>query len=381
MRTGQDIRKEIMRNAASGQKLSSEELLLLKSRSFSVPIGLLETFAGPNEHNKRPHVRNAYNWLRFADEIEDGTLPIGEKRATLDKTHLLVTEICRDYSQEHLDDLIQNKLERIVKTGVLGAVDKETRVFIKQFGNGPVVYELGDILRREGRNSEKIAGSFRDCFGTMVVGMKDSLDKEFVKEEDLLNYCYYVAGIVGDWLTNLTNTVDGTNLDVKLGRRLGRFLQLTNVAKNIREDQTMRERYSESRTLFLPSDFYRNSDSKKGFDAEDLFKANGANPDAKYVRENVFDNLSRLAFEEQEVARDYLESIPPRVSGYRAFCLVPYLAAVATWETMRNAGAEKVFKGSRDAITIPKTKLADIVQFVAENAGAYNLKKVLKIVS
>ena len=82
----------------------------------------------------------------------------------------------------------------------------------------------------------------------MAEGMCDFLRRSIRTLKDLNDYCYYVAGTVGIYLTNLLR-LKGNNITDKAFQRLeenavsfGLFLQKLNIIRDFVEDNTVKNR-------------------------------------------------------------------------------------------------------------------------------------------
>ncbi len=358
-------RKEVVEKANRGNPLDSRDLLHLKSRSFAYPIDALWTLKGEDESDKRIIIQNLYNWLRELDEAEDGYIPIGDKLKVIGDISHIANEVIRIGSSP-LEDLIHGPLKNVTETMLRGhgrfSTDEETRIFIEQFGNGPVLKELQGILANVEGNpkyEDVIKNLFRDSVNTMGNGMRNALEsRELISAEDFERYCDYVAGIIGEKTTYLVRELDGVeDLNSADGKALGKLLQTTNITKNIREDADVRADYSDARTFFIPRDFYE----QFGINSQELVR--GPGKEAKEAREEVFETLRTIMESYRPASVDYIKSIPQRVSGYKAFCLIPYITAEATWNRMRRARAEKIFAGEEDAVKISTEEFKNIIQF------------------
>jgi len=150
--------------------------------------------------------------------------------------------------------------------------------------------------------------------------------------DETLTYCYYVAGTVGEMLTEL---FVGYSASVALRREdlaskaaaFGRALQLTNILKDIRED---RERGS----CWLP----RTLMSRHGLTAESLLCH-----DHRAAALELLDELLAVAHREAEESLEYTLLLPREEKGIRLFCLWPLFFAVLTLRALR--GNPEVFGG------------------------------------
>ena len=346
------VDKELM-DKAKRETLTSRELLALKSASFYGPIQLLELARGANEKSKEFYVRICYDVLRELDECEDASskaLTKDDKIWAIDKLSLVVENIVRrdpNGNSGKLEAIIRgDDLKSLTDRIVRGAVDEKARIFIEQFGKGIV---LRDICRigKEDEVGKEIKLALDYCVKSMALGMRAFLDKGPLQTpRQLDDYCYHVAGKIGSgFLNKLVKLKDIVNekpveLDDELAEQFGRYLQLINIAKNIRSD------YAESRR-FLPEEW-----RSRGISYEVMMEDyNSLN--AGKVREEVFNRLV-LDFVGDRFSRSisYVKYVPLELSGFKAFCLVPLITGQKTIENMIDAGADKVFKGEEDAIKI-----------------------------
>ncbi|MDO8460149.1 MAG: squalene/phytoene synthase family protein [Nanoarchaeota archaeon] len=346
--------EEVLEKAKS-HDLDSRELLHLKSRTFVYPIAHLETLKDPTEYNKRTIVQTLYNVLRWADEAEDGRLPIPDKIEVLNDQHSVIAEIARRDTSDSITDLIEGKVNKITNKMLEGAVDEETRVFVKHFGKGGKYSPLKEMQTFD----KSIREILRNCTATMTAGMREALEmRELRTQDDLKKYCDYVAGIVGESLTDLImdrKTDNYHEIDRIHAKILGMTLQLTNITKNIKEDADARSDYPDARTLFLPRDLF------PGLTPQELIY--GQEKSAREARENVFESLYQTAYLNLSSIIDYISSIPHELSGYKAFCFSPFISAVETWKRMRRAGAEAVFEGKKEAVKISPNEFENIIGF------------------
>lgn len=346
--------------------LTSEELLVLKSSSFFLPIKLLTIAKGDDEEYKEPYVRVAYNIFRELDECEDVPIKsngekkqreiINERLGMITRFSYIVGEVVkRDYSIERrIEDIIQgDDLRSVTKWLTENEPKEDGKVFAEHFGRGIVLRELYEI-GKEGEIGKDIKKALDYSLKSMADGMSFFIDKGPIETyRQLDNYCEYVAGKVGKtFLNELVKLKDLerlklkdksgnliTTLDDKLAELFAKFLQLTNMAKNVRPD------YEEGRKFF-PGEWIH-----KGISYESMM--DGLTIGAQQVRNEVLYKILSTTSAKFYPSLDYVKSIPKELSGYRAFCLFPLILAEKTIENMRSAGPERVFKGDEDAIKIP----------------------------
>ena len=255
-------------------KLEKEAMRVLKetSRTFYIPITLL----------KRPlklTVGSAYLLMRAVDEIED---------------------------HEEMDAAIKVRLLKETQQllAAEGTFDAEA------YGQlvAPYEAELPEVTMRLGDwldvCPEGIARKVRESTAEMAGGMADWVEKDWVihTEEDLDDYTYYVAGLVGVMLSDIWNWYDGTETDYDLAIGFGRGLQAVNILRNQHED------YAERGVRFIP----------EGWTRDDVFD---------YARANL------------QRGEEYLKDINTRT--ITPFCKIPLRLAIRTLKTMEE-GKEKM---------------------------------------
>lgn len=263
----------------ASKELQKEANRVLKetSRTFYIPITLLKK-------ELRLTVGSAYLCMRAIDEIEDH-----EKMDPKVKVDLL------------------NKTSDLLMTA--GEFDKESyRKLVEPHAEilPEVTLRLGDWLEV---CPVEIEEKVRKSTAEMAVGMAEWVRKDWVikTKEDLDNYTYYVAGLVGVMLSDIWNWYDGTETDYDLAVGFGRGLQAVNILRNQHED------YAERGVRFIPD----------GWTRSDVFD---------YAEANL------------EKADKYLEAISTR--NILLFCKIPLGLAKRTLKTMED-GNEKM---SRDEV-------------------------------
>jgi len=143
-------------------------------------------------------------------------------------------------------------------------------------------------------------------------------------ENELHEYCYVVAGCVGEMLTRLFELTHGAGNPETAARRLalaptvGEALQLTNILLDWPSD-IRRGR------CYVPASWL----AERGLSANDL-----VGRDRPEVRE-VARRLEALASAALARVPDYLDRIPIHCVRYRLFCLLPAVWALGSLRTAR----------------------------------------------
>lgn len=164
---------------------------------------------------------------------------------------------------------------------------------------------------------------------------------------DLDEYCYYVAGVVGEMLTELF-ILHCPELEAerermfKLAVSFGQGLQMTNILKDIWDDQ-------QAETCWLPRAVF----DEHGFDLSKLEPGSQSPEFADGLRE-----LVGVAHAHLRNALDYGLMIPTRETGIRKFCLWAIGLAVLT---LRKIDRNPAFASGADVKVTRRTVKATIL--------------------
>jgi farnesyl-diphosphate farnesyltransferase len=253
-------------------KLQKDAMRVLKetSRTFYIPIKLLKP-------TMKMAVGSAYLCMRAIDEIEDH-------------------EILDKQVKQHL--LRNTKELLLTKTFDKTAYEQLIKPYQEHLPE--VTIRLADWISV---CPEDIALRVKQSTGTMAGGMADWVERDFIikTKEDLDDYTYFVAGLVGVMLSDIWEWYDGTQTDRNLAIGYGRGLQAVNMLRNQDED-------AERGVQFLPEGWSRN----------DLFA---------YAE----DKLGQ--------ADEYMKDI--QTKNIQLFCKIPLELAKKTLKAMKS-GKEKI---------------------------------------
>ena len=299
---------ELIQSDLTDEYQYQEEILQGVSRTFALTIPQLPS-------QLANVVGNAYLLCRIADTIEDDKdLPFEQKQL---------------YSEFFID---------VVK-GTKSA---------KQFAE-----ELHPLLSPAATDAEKdlikntepvirISHSFNDrqrkalerCVTIMADGMVKYQDAETLEgltdQPAMDEYCYYVAGVVGEMLTELFCDYSpeiNKNYDelFQLSVSFGQGLQMTNILKDIYDDY-------ERGACWLPAEVFQ----RHGFDLKDL------RPGLKNTHfESGLGELIGLAHSHLNNALKYTLMMPSKETGIRKFCLWAIGMAILT---LQNINQKRDFK-------------------------------------
>lgn len=264
-------------------------------------------------------VANAYLLCRIADTIEDDAgLTFAEKRA---------------YSQDFLA-AVRGEHDSTTFAGALAPrlaphnSDAE-RDLIR---NTPSVLRVTHSLNAAQRSA------LARCVRVMIDGMvfyqgQETLDG-LTDQVAMDRYCYYVAGVVGEMLTELfcehcPALQPRKQALMKLGVSFGQGLQMTNILKDIWDDRARG-------ACWLP----RNTFAARGIRLSEIRPGEGGEEFAAGIRALIAITHGHL-----RNALAYTLEIPPAETGIRKFCLWALGMAVLT---LRRLDAQPLFRSGQD---------------------------------
>lgn len=255
-------------NEAKIQK-EAMHMLKLTSRTFNIPINLLKP-------RLKKTVGSAYLCMRAIDEIEDH-----EDLESEVKQHLLRTT----------SELLKKPFDEAAYQALL----KPYKNLLPE-----VTLRLGDWISV---CPEEITDKVKESTRIMATGMAEWVgrDWQIKTKEDLDDYTYYVAGLVGVMLSDIWSWYDNTETNRELAIAYGRGLQAVNMLRNQDED-------AERGVQFIPDNWTR----------EDLFN---------YARTNL------------KKADEYIKDIQTR--NILLFCRIPLALAKRTLKALEG-GKEKM---------------------------------------
>lgn len=256
-------------NQANLQK-EAMHMLKLTSRTFYIPIKLLKP-------ELKRTVGSAYLCMRAIDEIEDH-----EALDPTVKQHILrsASELLKG---ESFDAVAYQELLRPYEAQI-----------------PEVSLRLADWIAF---CPQEIVGKVQASTSIMAEGMAEWVEKDFQikSKEDLDDYTYYVAGLVGVMLSDIWKWYDNTETDRDLAIAYGRGLQAVNMLRNQYED-------AERGVQFIPD----------GWNKNDLFA---------YAETNL------------KQADEYIKAI--HTKNILLFCRIPLALAKRTLKALKS-GKEKM---------------------------------------
>jgi phytoene/squalene synthetase len=294
--------------ALATERAWCREALLRVSRTFALNIRCLSG-------RMLESVRLAYLLCRAADALEDSWPgPPGEMGARFDA---LVAALGGD-------------ADAAARLGA-GATSLNGRSDVALLVRLPALLHVLDAL------DPRDAADIRDCVRTMALGMKRFATRAAERgpavpylddDQELHEYCYVVAGCVGEMLTRLLGhglPADPSDLAARrlaLAPVVGEALQLTNILLDWPVD-------IRAGRCHVPASWL----ARHGLTIRQLLS------DSDGARELSL-RLAALAHDALDRVPDYLETVPTREHRYRLFCLLPALWARAS---LRLAMSEPAF--------------------------------------
>lgn len=323
-----------------GEEEFQMHLLQGVSRTFALTIPQLPT-------SLRQAVSNAYLLCRTIDTIEDEPhLSIQDKR-----------KFCRMFvrvlSKEADSGTFVSELAPLLSENTIPA-EKE------------LIRETDRVVRYTHDLEERQQQALIRCVSIMSEGMIYFQENESIhgltdlKEMD--RYCYYVAGVVGEMLTDLFchhNPEMQRNYDKMMAYApsFGQGLQMTNILKDIWEDY-------ERDACWMP----RAEFVDVGFDLSDL--GTGKN---RAGFERGLERLIGVAHAHLRNAMEYTLMIPPNEAGIRKFCLWALGMAVMT---LQKINKNRTYKSGKEVKISRKSVKAIIVTTQLTVKSDWMLKKL-----
>src|SRR5579863_4801565 len=317
-------------DSASSDEHYQDRILPHVSRTFALTIPQLPpALCTP--------VTNAYLLCRIADTIEDEpALAAPETLAYLNRFSALVGG--SGEPGPLAQDLVRRLSERTLAT------------------ERDLVANMDRVLRVTASLGKPQQAAIQRCIELMCHGMPrfqfNASLKGLAHSSDLDDYCYYVAGVVGEMLTDLF-----CDYSLEIARRrpalhavaasFAQGLQMTNILKDVWEDRSRG-------ACWLPQDVF----TRHGVDLADV----ASEPfDPRFGA--AFRELIGVAHAHLRNALDYTLLIPSKETGIRRFCLWAIGLAVLTLRKIEHnprftAGVQVKVTHSAVAMTRALTKVA-----------------------
>jgi farnesyl-diphosphate farnesyltransferase len=298
-----------------------DHILPAVSRTFALTIPELPQAL-------RTSVTNAYLLCRIADTIEDE--PALAPAASL---HFLQRFVAVLYGNEPAADLAKDLAPRLSNQTLQAEHD--------------LVVNMERVVRVTNRLDVQQRTAIQRCVEVMAGGMHQFQQTASLRGvphlTDLDDYCYYVAGVVGQMLTELF-----CGYSPKIGQRsrelhdldvsFAQGLQMTNILKDVWEDRSRG-------ACWLPQEVF----ARYGIDLGALAQGQA---DARF--DGAMRELVGVAHQHLRNALSFTLLIPGREAGIRRFCLWAIGLAILT---LRKIAATPGFTSGRQ-VKVPRSAVA-----------------------
>lgn len=287
----------------TSQKLGS--LLKEVSRSFYLTLWVLPA-------NVRDTIGLAYLFCRSADTIADTTLIAAAER-------IKVLELFRN--QFHSSDLSLKAIHEIQNSVGHHQANPSEEILLRELST---CFDVFQILSKADQDH------IRELLTTLTKGMEMDLihfprqnslqPLPLLTEDELDQYTYYVAGVVGKFWTQILishfPSISHWNEDemVLKGIHFGKGLQMTNILKDLSKDLS-RGRCYIPKTLL----------DQFGVKPHQLLESSSF-----HLLKPILIHLIKLTLGHLEIAWQYILSIPKREFRMRLACLWPHFFALKT---------------------------------------------------
>jgi farnesyl-diphosphate farnesyltransferase len=297
MEQASTARLRVMSESGKSDELYQEQILQHVSRSFALTIPQLPA-------DLRTPVTTAYLLCRIADTIEDeAALPAAAKLASLRR---FVAVVCGRAEAARLASELTPQLSKRTT-----AAERE------------LVLNMERVIQVTGRLEEPQRRAIERCVEVMCGGMHQFQCTASLcglpRMSDLDDYCYYVAGVVGQMLTELFCSHSAAVAQQRaalqdLAISFAQGLQMTNILKDMWEDRAQG-------ACWLPQDVF----TCRGID---LAQLSAQQSDGKFAA--GLSELVGVAHAHLRNALSYALLIPAEETGIRRFCLWSIGLAVLT---------------------------------------------------
>jgi len=255
-------------------------------------------------------VSNAYLLCRIVDTIEDEPVLSGAQK--------------NSFCQQFLRTFNSARNAESFSRQLCASLSSQT-----PHAEHELIRNVPRVIRITRSFSEPQREALQRCVRTMAKGMGQFQlrgEKHGLQGlEDLDQYCYYVAGVVGQMLTRLfclhsPEITKNHDALMALAVSFGQGLQMTNILKDVWEDY-------QHGSCWLPQKIFADEE----FDLRDLNTAR-----SRHGFERVVQRLVGIAHRHLRNALTYTLLIPKQETGIRNFCLWAIGLAVLTLRKINN---------------------------------------------
>lgn len=185
----------------------------------------------------------------------------------------------------------------------------------------------------------------------MTKGMLKYSKKEIENFLELDNYCYYVAGTVGFYVTQIADHKFGLNkydLLIAKAKDFGLLLQKVNIIKDFSKD------YEAGKT-FWPKSLFK----KHNIKVQDAFTDKNAEK-----RKQILEEMVKSTEPHIKSTLEYLKNLPIEL---RYACAIPFYMAVPT--LVKCYGNEEIFDTSKN-VKISRVQTYEIISNIEKKASS-----------
>lgn len=275
---------------------------------------------------------NAYLLCRLADTIEDDPGLSHERKSHFHARFVAVVE-GQESAERFAEDLAPLLSDRILPA------------------EHDLVRHTPVVVRVMHRFSAEQRAALTRCVAIMCRGMPEFQRNKSLRGledlDELAEYCYYVAGVVGEMCTELfclhcPELMPEREKMLKLAVSFGQGLQMTNILKDIWDDR-------QSGACWLPRSVFANG----AFPLERLDEVHTS----QEFREGL-NELLGVGHAHLRNALEYTCMIPKRETGIRRFCLWAIGLAVLT---LRNIHRRPTFRAASEVKVSRRTVKATVL--------------------
>jgi farnesyl-diphosphate farnesyltransferase len=313
------------------------------SRTFALTIEILED-------PMASWIATGYLLCRTADTIEDDPELPPETRADLLETFEAMVDPASDVSVDEFLSAVEEV--RPDADGddwdVLTQTDRTMRV-LESFDSS-VQQAMRGVSREMATGMATVLRRHADAGGLRLRSI-----------DELEEYCWYVAGTVGELFTGLMECraeEAPPDPDPEDARAFALLLQLVNVAKDVRAD------WADENNVYLPGEWL----AAEGVDHDAV-----ADPDQTEAVTRVVGRLLNHAGEYADGARRYLHKVPDQDNLFGATAL-PYLLALGTIRELQ--GQTRAAVEQHDAVKLERSEVAALFDRVEDGISQGDLTEI-----
>ncbi len=316
--------------------------------------GVSRTFALPIETLNEPissYVCVGYLICRIADTIEDtNVLPPAEKIDVLEQ-YDRVLDPADDYDIDSFNRSFESSPpeERTADWMLLANSNRVLRTF-KCFPS--------DIR-------DAILPPIRELINGMVMFVERHAGEDGIRigsTAELEEYCYFVAGTIGQLMTNLIGRdIDDDDILARLEQtavEFGLLLQLVNIAKDVHDD------YVHENNVYLPGSWL----SEVEVGPEDLLSSGETQAVV-----SVIERTTEYAQSYLDDAQMYLNTVAHIDETVYTACTIPYLLAVGTIRELSRRPEDALSPGG---VKISRDEVATVVDVVKSDTDPRSLAEL-----